>query len=796
MSKMFLEAYMQSQSPELNLEVIKATAGAGKTQTLIDEVIRRVLNFYEQNHSFPRTAIATFTRKATSEMKERLIVKAIEQKHKQLIEYISYSHQLQISTIHGIFYRFLQMHSIQAGLSPGFVITSEKQSQQLFIAALKEQLFEKKIGIQLLDHYYFYELQKIVRQYIAYVQEYPASRPFNHQELENTCAEKEKLILSDKIPQKTLKKDDLEKCQLNKQYSKQFADLSLQLKILGEAVLNSWKQKKKQTSQITLADLEIMICDLINNKKINSSIFKNHWDLWFIDEYQDTSVVQNKILDVLTQGSRVFIVGDPQQSIYRFRRADPSVFLNKQIAAEQSQTGRLLDRVQNFRSEPELVAFFNDFFVKCENMKPQDQHYRSEKEVAQFIQVSPSNQSRSNQDQKLQAQFHEVANRLKVLFSQGESPGNIAVLARKNDIISKLGRFLKDRKFSIHLHSSGHFANSREIKDALLLLRFFCNPYHDVNLIGLLRSPYWRVPDQILVEWMEEVKKLSNKQVIMRLWQVCLSKQKKYPVITVLNNYLKEAAVKGIVYSFQRAIESSGLMDLSYYQDPTGLKEANLWKLIYQLKKHELIAGMGSVGMENSEGYMESSEGYWLSFIDSLLEEDIADRGFDFMQPAVSAIASSGVQLMTIHAAKGLQFDHVILLDLYRRFQSQPGTKYFLGEIPSTDVEDVTNEKRIKQEMCSKSRWAVHIRSETEDKRIQPLVHEKILATQKEEELREMDRLLYVALTRAKKTVTLIGAGNKPENNSWADRSKFFNKYVTKEGCYHTPHYTYRVRIC
>ena len=794
---MLLEAYMQSQSSQLNLEVIKATAGAGKTQTLIDKVICRVLDYYAQNQSFPRTAVATFTRKATSEMKERLIVNAIKKQDKKLIEYISYSNKLQISTIHGILYRFLQVHGVHAGLSPGFVITSEKQSQQLFVAALKEQLFDKKIGTELLDHYYFYELQKIVKQYILYVQEHPASRPFNHQELQSILSETEQHIHSGAVVKN--KKNILLQYQLNQQYSQQFIALSLQLKALGDAVLKSWKQKKKQTSQITLADLETMVLDLINNKKVNTSLFKDHWDLWFIDEYQDTSVMQNQILDILTQGSRLFIVGDPQQSIYRFRRADPSVFLSKQMAAEKSSVGHLHCHVKNFRSDPELVAFFNDFFKDCENMEPQNPHYDSSKEVAQFIHISLMEKNISRRAQELQTQFQETAKRLKMLFSQGVRPDSIAVLAKQNNIISELGRYLKNQQISIHLHSAGHFANRREIKDALLLLRFFCNPHHNESLLGLLRAPYWRVPDQVLVDWMKEVKEKKDKHSeAVSFWTVCLSKQKEYPVIAVLNDYLMKTASQGIVYSFQRAIESSGLMDLAYYQDPTGLRESNLWKLIYQLKKHELVAGMGSIGMANNEGYMERGEGYWLSFIDGLLESDIADRGSELMQSAVSAIASSGVQLMTVHFAKGLQFDHVILLDLYHRFTSPAGAEYFVGETPLIDVNSsMYSADEKKRKIKSESRWSIRVRSETEDKRIKPIVQNKILDTQKEAELKEMDRLLYVALTRAKKTVTLISAGSKPENNSWASRSEFFKQLIMdKSDSYQTSHYTYSVRVC
>ena len=764
---MLLEAYMQGQSSEL--KVIHATAGAGKTQTLVNEVINSIYTYYQKHQSFPRTAIATFSRKATSEMKERLIIEAINKQDKKLIEYISYSPKLQISTIHGILYRFLQMHSAQAGLSPGFAISNERQSDQLFVSALKEELFKNKTGTSLLEHYTFNELKKVVKDYILYKQEHPQARPFNLQEIKKAIREKELIG--------TTQKDILEKCNLTNQYL--FIQLSLELQSLGDIVLNSWELKKKSVSQITLSDLEIMVLDLIRSKKINTDMLKNHWNYWFVDEYQDTSIVQDQILDVLTEGSQLFIVGDPQQSIYRFRKANPSVFLRKKDIAKQKGSKYLQYHTNNYRSDPELVTFFNDFFKDVENMNPQRSDLNPNKIVARFIHTVPNSPKSNTREHILELQFKQTANYLKQLISQEVQLKNVAILSRNNSVINGLARYLKTKKISIRLHSTGQFTNRREIKDALFLLRFLCNPHHNENLVGLLRSPYWRVPDDTLVKWARNIGYHYNSlKVKQSLWEICLSQQKAFPVISILNDYLLDAARKGIVHSFQIAIETSGLMDLSYYQDPTGLVEANLWKLIYQLKQHEYMAVKdGMTGVENSEGYMEIREGYWISFVDHLLEmeqEDVSDS----TRSAVSAIASSGVELMTVHAAKGLQFDHVILLDVYRACTTRKGKEYFAGE------------------SFPNSRWSICIKGEDE-KRIMPIVQDNIFEERKKEELKEGDRLLYVALTRARKTVTLISAGTKPGSNSWANRLEFLKHlYSSKKiGLQRTNHYTYSVEV-
>ena len=124
-----------------SFKLIKAGAGAGKTTALIHTLIESVSQYHKEKNIFPRVAVSTFTRKATRELKERMIIKAIELKNKKLIQYVSYSPQLQLSTLHGIFYRFIQTYGYKIGFSPGVTIMSEKESDELFVSLLKDAMF-------------------------------------------------------------------------------------------------------------------------------------------------------------------------------------------------------------------------------------------------------------------------------------------------------------------------------------------------------------------------------------------------------------------------------------------------------------------------------------------------------------------------------------------------------------------------------------------------------------------------------------------------------------------------------
>ena len=173
-------------------------------------------------------------------------------------------------------------------------------------------------------------------------------------------------------------------------------------------------KKQKQIAQVTFNDLETMLWELLSKKYNNQKTrFFQNWNFWFLDEYQDTSLLQKKILDVLTVNSKVFIVGDPRQSIYRFRDADTSVFSAKQKEAESQPAHSFKEQITNFRSDSELVAFFNDFFTNDYQMKAVDTKWNAKKIVAHFVWITDLKRTIDKQE----AQFKETKKTNKQSFS-------------------------------------------------------------------------------------------------------------------------------------------------------------------------------------------------------------------------------------------------------------------------------------------------------------------------------------------------------------------------------------------
>lgn len=779
-----MEKTMPGPSSELKRKIIVAGAGAGKTRSLTETLMEKVQSYYNQKGHFPRVAVSTFTRKATAELKERLMLKALEQKNDTLTEYISTSPRLQIATLHGILNQFLKTQGWRVGLSPGFTLMDTQQSRQFFIEILKDTLFKSQDYSLLLQHYSFEELADLTYKYLYHLQNYflhttlpaapapggetggnsgpgdtaPALGEALHspvttdQDLKIAFEQARQAILQ--TPGKTEKEQLKETDKITRQeksYLIHHKKLPAVFRKWGAKVLRAWTLKKIQQSVLGYNDLEYLSLEILRRFPGESP----RWDFWFLDEYQDTSFIQKEILDHLTRGSFVFIVGDPQQSIYRFRGAESEVFKKTLTEALKPPHCQIQKLQTNFRATRELVAFFNDIFKNTEFEKilpsPKASPAREKHPTAHIILLPPPEKNKTparplaselNQD----PQHPEVFFKVKKLLSHGEKASDIAILARTNKTLNKLGLYLKTRHIPVYQHGSGKFLDKREIKDLSFLLKFLLNPHHNENLIGLLRVPYWRMTDQMLVDGMGNRGEQS-------LWSFFLKTQKQHPVIKKLKQYQEQTPKEGYGVTFQNAVKECGILDLSYIQDPTGLREANLWKMLYQ------------VGQARAE----------LAGLSDSLERDQAFEEDTVFQEGASTEASEAVQLMTIHQAKGLEFDHVILVDMGVRFDPPRGLKFFTGDRAT-------------------GKWSLKARRDEDHKRVGPQFHEQTLKQEQERLNQELKRLFYVALTRARQSVTLVGIHQKKNKAaSWINSFPFLRNITSDSP--KNPHYTYRVQV-
>ena len=146
---MFLERSMQSPASSL-ITIVRAGAGAGKTRSLVHQVQNHFHHFMKEKERAPRMIVTTFTRKATQELRERLLLKATSEKDWAFVEYLQ-SSDLFVTTIHGVLNSFLKKVSHLTGQDPSFQIIGDQESQRLSRRILQKMIKEERIAAEMYE---------------------------------------------------------------------------------------------------------------------------------------------------------------------------------------------------------------------------------------------------------------------------------------------------------------------------------------------------------------------------------------------------------------------------------------------------------------------------------------------------------------------------------------------------------------------------------------------------------------------------------------------------------------------
>ena len=459
-----------------------------------------------------------------------------------------------------------------------------------------------------------------------------------------------------------------------------------------------------------------------------------------VDEYQDTNEVQNCIFRAVSRdGQNLFTVGDVKQSIYRFRLADPTIFLEKYLAyrdaaeAEDGQPRRVL-LSQNFRSRREVLESTNYVFSGIMSREMGEMDYGEDEQLhfgasyyvprtdtaAEFHLVSVEDTEDEQFDrEEVEARF--AARRIRQMLDEGypvqDADGRLRPITPEDIVILMRSPRTRLRAFTDALHreripcSSGEqsaFFATTEIAVLFSFLQIIDNPRQDVPLISVMRSPLFGfTPDRLaqirtlvpegdyyeavcaddapdtaafratLDALRADARSLCAGELVWRLYDTC-------HVLGVFG------AMEG------GAARRANLIALGSLADNLG-GQAGVFELVTQLRR--------------------------------LLEND--------RQPNVSTGQSGGgVQIMSIHRSKGLEFPVVILADLNKQFNEQDLKRPVLVH-PALGLgcERVDRARRIRYDSVSKSALALTLRREA-----------------KAEEM----RILYVALTRTKEKLICI----------------------------------------
>lgn len=531
--------------------------------------------------------------------------------------------------------------------------------------------------------------------------------------------------------------------------------------------VEAYRERKRHENAFEFADISHFTIEILENFPQVREAYQERFHEIMVDEYQDTNHIQERILELLSNGHNRFMVGDIKQSIYRFRQADPQIFNEKfQRYAQNPQEGKLILLKENFRSSSEVLSATNDVFGRLMDQEIGEINYDSMHQLvfantkltpnpdnkAEFLLYDKDDSGQEEEeretDTKLTGEMRLVIKEiLKLHQEKGVAFKEIALLtssrSRNDQILLALS------EYGIPVKTDGeqnNYLQSLEVQVMLDTLRVIHNPLQDYALVALMKSPMFSFDEDELARL--SLQKVEDK-VQENLYEKLVNAQRQVTDQKELIH--KDLAEKlnqfmDILDSWRLYAKNHSLYDLiwkiyndRFYYDYVGAlpngpaRQANLYALALRADQFE---------KSNFKGLAR-----FIRMIDQVLEAQ-----HDLASVAV-APPKDAVELMTIHKSKGLEFPYVFILNMDQDFNKQDsmsdvilsrqnglGVKY-IAKLETGAVE-AHYPKTIKLSIPS------------------------LTYTQNEEELQlasysEQMRLLYVAMTRAEKKLYLVGKGSR-----------------------------------
>ncbi len=543
------------------------------------------------------------------------------------------------------------------------------------------------------------------------------------------------------------------------------------------------EQVKQETRALDFDNLLLKARDLL---KFNVSLrhtYKERFKAILVDEFQDTNEVQGELITLLAEdlaveaefgafdsydeilerielaGRRLFIVGDPKQSIYRFRQANVGVFVRLRDKILRCR-GAEIHLVENYRSRPGLLHFGNWVFSRVmdgsgrrslsgdedlrhrirftehdalkpapnEELSIQHGEHRTQntdlvESPAEILFLVSDPEARATQGRAEEAKA--IASLIESWLAEGRlsSCNQAVLLLRKHSHFQVYKAALEERSIPCHLVKGGGFHRRQEFSDLLSLLGFILDPNDDLLLAEMLTSPFCGLSFNDLLDLSACRKRLNAKtlyQAILHLrscdeaWQ-----QRLRPFLLLADPlvYLRERLEVSEILS--RAFEISGYEAVLMAQEDGAQRVANVRRII------DLSLSFSRRGLASLDEFVR--------FLRD--QQQFGDRGIETAQ--IISEQDNVVRIMTVHQAKGLEFDTVFLPDLASLPASEKG-------------ERVGFDERYGILACA----AYGVKRD----RLPSLLLLNYEHREADKSFEEDKRLFYVAMTRAKRNL-ILGEG-------------------------------------
>ena len=560
---------------------------------------------------------------------------------------------------------------------------------------------------------------------------------------------------------------------------------------LTTAYGDRYKAVKSERGLVDFSDLEHFALQIltseVDGKLVPSAIAEDvmaQFKEVLVDEYQDTNRLQETILQIVKSGTEangnLFMVGDVKQSIYRFRLAEPMLFLHKYLTftSEPEQSGVKIDLNANFRSRPEVLHATNFIFsqimgqrvgeidyddaaalkpgapyrdgeatVELALLTTQDEELMPEEDVGNAELVEQEDLKKSQWEARYMIQKIKSLMEAKTMVVDPWSNKerlleyrDIVILMRSMTWSEDLTEEFKQAGIPLYAELKKGYFDALEVMIMLNTLRIVDNPYQDIPLASVLRAPFVGLTES-------------------ELSRIRLSAPKE-PFYEALKQFVRKGE-SGIHPATAEKLQRFLLQFEEWrHLARRGSLAELIWRIYMDTYYYEMVGAManGKQRQSNLRALHDRALAYeqtsfrglfrFLRFIDRMKK-----RGDDLGTARAMSEKENVVRLMTIHSSKGLEFPYVFIAGLGRDFNQMDFNElYLFDQTFGLAVKAIDPEKRISYTslpfLAMKEKKQLELKSE------------------------EM-RVLYVAMTRAKEKLLLVATVKDVDKtlSKWEDAS-------------------------
>ncbi|MGB6179251.1 helicase-exonuclease AddAB subunit AddA [Carnobacterium sp.] len=551
----------------------------------------------------------------------------------------------------------------------------------------------------------------------------------------------------------------------------------------------AYRERKNERNLLDFNDLEHLTLQILAKNEEQkwtpteaSTHYREKFKEVMIDEYQDINKLQESIMHWLTQDhtreGNLFMVGDVKQSIYSFRLADPGLFLEKYEEYGGNNGGERIILAENFRSRGEILQFTNLIFEQLMDKSVGQMNYDEPAKLIQGFNGFPETNQHATEiliyekgkellsgtddeseresldfdmqiEDKTQGELLMVGQKIQQLVQEkfpiydkklkSNRPiryQDIVLLTptKKNNLV--LLELFNRLSIPLQVNDTQNYFQTTEITIMVSLLKIIDNPYQDIPLAAVLRSPIVGLNENELAS-IRISKKTGDYYEALKQFYTSYPGEDKASAFTTqlfskidlfltrLSNWREEARRNHLVELIWSIYKDTQFLDYVGGMSSGRQRKANL---------HALYERAASYEKTSFKGLFQ-----FVRFIEKMQEKDK-----DLAEPKAIAADEDAVRVMTIHASKGLEFPVVFVLDLTKQFNLQDIKKsYLFNEDYGVGTEYKDQESRIRYPSLPNTALKVERKS-------------KLLS----EEMRK----LYVALTRAEEKLFLIGSYKDEES--------------------------------